>query len=133
MSAYKYISISLVVLIVALLTINTEPANGAYYASYAPNKAHNLTVGFRQPGDRIVFRESIIKNASWMKIQIVEKTFNISKWERITMVQALDQKIDGTGAYASILKGGPGYSNVTMRFKSQRGHGIKFIVQLYAR
>ncbi|XP_011634876.1 probable salivary secreted peptide [Pogonomyrmex barbatus] len=130
MSAYKYI-IGLTILVTALLTINTVPTNGA---SYAPaNKSHNLIVGGRLPGDRLVLRESVVKNSSWMKVQIVQKTFNISKWERITMVEALDQKTNGNGAYASILNGGPGHSNVTLRFKSQRGHSVNFIVQLYAR
>ncbi|KAL6265350.1 hypothetical protein P5V15_002310 [Pogonomyrmex californicus] len=132
MSAYKYI-IGLTILVTALLTINTVPTNGAI-ASYAPaNKSHNLIVGGRLPGDRLVLRESVVKNSGWMKVQIVQKTFNISKWERITMVEALDQKTNGNGAHASILNGGPGHSNVTLRFKSLRGHGVNFIVQLYAR
>jgi len=132
MSAYKYI-IGLAVLVTALLAVNTVPASGTI-ASYAPaNKSHNLIVGYRMPGDRLVLREGVVKNSSWMKVEVVEKTFNISKWERITMVEALDQKTNGNGAYASILRGGPGHSNVTIKFKSQRGHSINFIVQLYSR
>jgi len=131
MSACKYI-ICLAVLVTALLTVSTIPASEAFtYA--APNKSHHLIVGYRAPGDRLVLKEYIIKNSSWMKVQTLEKTFNVSRYERITMVEALDQKTNGNGAYASILYGGPGHSNVTMKFKSQRGHSINFIVNLYAR
>lgn len=131
MSAQKYI-IALGFAIIALIAINTEPASGA--VEYAPaNKSHNLIVGYRMPGDRLVFREGIVKNSSWMKIVIIEKTFNATKYDRITMLRALDQKTNGNGAYASILRGGPGHNNVTMKFKSQRGHGINFVVELYAR
>ncbi|XP_011686766.1 PREDICTED: probable salivary secreted peptide [Wasmannia auropunctata] len=130
MSVSKYI-ISLAVLVLALLTITTVPANGAvdYYAP--PNRS--LTIGYRMPGDRLVYRESIVKNAGWMKIQIIEKTFKVSKYERLTMIQSLDQNRNGTGANVNVLKGGPGYNNVTLRFKSQRGYNISHIVQLYAR
>jgi len=86
------------------------------------------------PGDKLVLKENIIKNSGWLKGQGVEKTFYVLKPEDlITMVEALDQKTNGNGAYASILQGGPGHNSVTMKFKSQRGHGINFVVQLYAR
>ncbi|XP_024874518.1 probable salivary secreted peptide [Temnothorax curvispinosus] len=132
MSAYKYIA-GLAFLVTVLLTINTVPANGSI-DSYAPaNKSHHLIVGYRMPGDRLVLKDRIIKNSSWMKVVTVEKTFNVSRWERITMVEALDQKTNGNGAHATVLKGGPGHNNVTLKFKSQRGHSINFVVQLYAR
>lgn len=130
MSVSKYI-ISLAVLVLALLTITTVPANGAV-DYYAPAN-RSLIIGYRMPGDRLVYRESISKNAGWMKIQIIEKTFNVSRYERITMIQSLDQNRNGTGANVNVLKGGPGYNNVTLRFKSQRGYPISHIVQLYAR
>lgn len=132
MSSYKYI-LGLAILVAALYAVNSIPASGVYTPYAAANKSHNLIVGGRLPGDRLVLRESVVKNSSWMKIQIVENTFNISRWERITMVEALDQKTNGNGAYASIRNGGPGHNNVTMRFKSQRGHSVNFIVQIYAR
>lgn len=134
MSSQKYV-LSLAFVIAALVAINTIPtASGTTYNYAAPaNKSHHLIVGYRMPGDRLVLRNNIVKNSSWMKVQTVEKTFNISQWERITLLQALDQKTNGNGAYASILKGGPGNSNVTMKFKSQRGHGINFTIEIYAR
>ncbi|XP_034948577.1 probable salivary secreted peptide [Chelonus insularis] len=103
------------------------------YAGPTNNKSHHLIAGNRLPGDYLVLRQNIIKSSSWLQIVTVEKTFNVSGFERITQVQALDQKTNGNGAYASIVKGGPGTSNVTIKFKSQRSHGINFMVLIYAR
>ncbi|XP_011686770.1 PREDICTED: probable salivary secreted peptide [Wasmannia auropunctata] len=130
MTAYKYI-IGLTVLLAVLLTVNSVPANGAL-DTYA-DKSHYLVVGSRVPGDRVVLRENIIKDFSWLRVVTVEKTFYAAAYERITMVEALGQKTNGNGAYVSILNGGPGHNNVTMKFKSQRSHGINFVVQVYAR
>jgi len=133
MSAYKYI-IGLAVLVTILLTISTVPTcNGAIASYAAANKSHILIVGARMPGDRLVLRESIVKNSGWLKVQVVEKTFYVSKRERITKVEALNQNTNGNGTYANILNGGPGHSNVTIKFKSQRSHGFHIIVEVYAR
>ncbi|XP_020279951.1 probable salivary secreted peptide [Pseudomyrmex gracilis] len=134
MSSQKYM-LGLAFVIAALVAVSTIPTvNGTDNSYAAPaNKSHHLIVGYRMPGDRLVLRQNIVKNSSWMKVQTVEKTFNASQWERITLLRALDQKTNGNGAYASIVRGGPGHSNVTIKFKSQRGHGINFIVELHAR
>ncbi|CAL7936464.1 unnamed protein product [Xylocopa violacea] len=134
MAAQKVIFYLAIVAIIAAITEVTSSANAVQnWGSNNTNKSHNLLVGFRMPGDRIVLRQSVIKNSSWMRIVTEERTFNTSRFDRITLIQALDQKTNGNGAYASILNGGPGSNSVTMRFKSQRGHGINFVVELYAR
>ncbi|GAB1861889.1 Salivary secreted peptide [Camponotus japonicus] len=131
MSAQKYI-IGLAFLVAALMAINTVPANGAVN-QFATNKSNHLIVGYRVPGDKLVLRQNIVKNSSWMKVVVIEKTFNVSTWQRITLLQSLDQKTNGNGATASLLNGGPGFSNVTLKFKSLRGHGINHIVEIYSR
>ncbi|CAK9826229.1 Probable salivary secreted peptide [Anthophora retusa] len=126
----------LYLVIVATAVIATEVSSvpqGGKYAANSSNASHNLIIGYRLPGDRLVLSQNVVKPSAWMRVVTEEKTFNVSKWERITMVRALDQKTNGNGAYASILNGGPGSSNVTIRFKSQRGHGINFVVELYSR
>ncbi|XP_066589766.1 probable salivary secreted peptide [Prorops nasuta] len=124
----------LLALLVAVTAASSLYPNGhpEQFAS-ANNKSHHLTVGYRAPGDRLVLRQSVQKNSSWMQVISVTKTFNASRYDRITQVNAFDQKVNGKGAYPSLLQGGPGYNNVTLKFKSQRGHGINFIVELYAR
>ncbi|XP_033210955.1 probable salivary secreted peptide [Belonocnema kinseyi] len=101
--------------------------------SKAANDSHNLTVGSNLPGDRILVQENIIKSSKWLQIVTVEKSFNATRYEVITKVEAIDQKTNGNGAYATILSGGPGYQTVRLRFKSQRGHGINFVVKVYGR
>ncbi|KAL6425366.1 hypothetical protein ACFW04_009513 [Cataglyphis niger] len=130
MSAQKFV-FSLAFTIAVLLAVNTVPANGAI-EQQAANKSNHLIVGSRVPGDRLVLRQNVFKNSSWMKVTILEQTFNISIYQRITLLQSLDQKTNGNGATASLLKGGPGFNNVTLRFKSQRGHSINHVVELYA-
>ncbi|KAH0955550.1 hypothetical protein HN011_011458 [Eciton burchellii] len=132
MLAQKHV-IVLAVLVAAAFAFNAVPASGTIENYAAPNKSHNLIVGYRMPGDRLVLKQVVVKNSSWMKVSVIEKTFNVSTWERITLLKALDSKTNGNGAYASIVRGGPGHSNVTIKFKSQRGHGINFVVEVYAR
>nr|XP_003701609.1 PREDICTED: probable salivary secreted peptide [Megachile rotundata] len=133
MSTNKLIFYLAVVAITVTVTQVTSSPQVGHFAANNTNKSHHLIVGYRMAGDRLVLRQNVIKNSSWMQIVTEEKTFNVSRWDRITQVQALDQKTNGNGAYASLLKGGPGSNNVTLRFKSQRGHGINFVVELYAR
>ncbi|KAL2714094.1 hypothetical protein V1478_016651 [Vespula squamosa] len=122
--------IIMAVIVAAATAVEYVPR--AHLEEYAP-KSHNLTIGYRIPGDRLVLRQNVSKKSSWMKVVTSENTFNISKYDRITMIGAYDQKTDGTGAYPSLVKGGPGYNNVTLRFKSQRNHGINFVVEVYGR
>ncbi|KAL7303296.1 hypothetical protein TKK_0004487 [Trichogramma kaykai] len=105
--------------------------NNGYYAK--ANQSHNLIMGVRQPGDRLVYQESIVKPSKFLQVISVEKSFNVSNGYYLTQIRAMDQKTNGNGAFATRVRGGPGYNNVTLSFKSQRGHGINFLVQLYAR
>ncbi|KAG7206235.1 hypothetical protein KM043_003627 [Ampulex compressa] len=101
--------------------------------SASGDKSHHLVVGSRLPGDKLSMKENIVKSSSWLRIVTVEKTFYVQTHERITQVQALDQKTNGNGAYASLVGGGPGHNFVTLRFKSQRSHGINFVVEIFSR
>ncbi|XP_046826488.1 probable salivary secreted peptide [Vespa crabro] len=116
--------------VVVIAGVESEYVPRAHLEEYAA-KSHNLTIGYRKPGDRKVHTQNIVKKSSWMRIVTAEVTINTTAI--INMVGVYDQKTDGTGAYPSVLKGGPGNRNVTLRFKSQRGHGINFVVEVYAR
>ncbi|XP_014237974.1 probable salivary secreted peptide [Trichogramma pretiosum] len=105
--------------------------NNGYYAK--ANQSHNLIMGVRQPGDRLIYQESVVKPSKFLQVIQVEKSFNVSNGYYLTQIRAMDQKTNGNGAFATRVRGGPGYNNVTLSFKSQRGHGINFLVQLYAR
>lgn len=123
-----------VALVVALAAVAVQSTPYVKYNPYAAaNKSHHLVVGQRQAGDALVYQENIYKPSSWLQTVELIKTFNVTGNFAITQVLALDQKTDGNGAYAYLLGGGPAASAVKLRFKSQRSHGIKFIVQLYAK
>ncbi|OXU19029.1 hypothetical protein TSAR_008851, partial [Trichomalopsis sarcophagae] len=62
-----------------------------------------------------------------------KRTFSTDGTAKITLIKALDQKTNGNGAYVSLINGGPGQTFVTLEFKSQKGHGINFVVELYAK
>ncbi|KAK0168625.1 hypothetical protein PV327_002403 [Microctonus hyperodae] len=129
----KFVFLAVILATFAIASSLYPPS--AYVQQYvaAPNKSHHLIAGSRLPGDRLLLQQYIVKSSSWMQITTVEKSFNVSRYEKITQIQALDQKNDGTGAYPSIIRGGPGTSNVTIKFKSQRSKGINFVVLIYAR
>ncbi|XP_047354837.1 probable salivary secreted peptide [Vespa velutina] len=116
--------------VVVIAGVESDYVPRAHLEEYAA-KSHNLTIGYRKPGDRRVHTQNIVKKSSWMRIVTAEVSINTSSI--INMVGVYDQKTDGTGAFPSVLKGGPGNRNVTLRFKSQRGHGINFVVEVYAR
>lgn len=116
------------VFLLALLVSIAAIASGA-----SGPASHHLIVGSRTPYDKLVNKQSVVKSSSILQIVKVQQTFyTLSERSRITEVRALDQKTNGNGAYASLIGGGPGANNVTLLFKSQRGHGINFIVEVYA-
>ncbi|XP_044021240.1 probable salivary secreted peptide [Aphidius gifuensis] len=96
-------------------------------------KSNNLIVGSRVSGDRLTLQEYVYKSSSTLQIVTLEKNFTLAGNERITQIMALDQKTNGNGAFASLLQGGPGTNSAILRFKSQRGHSIKFEIQIYSK
>lgn len=59
------------------------------------------------------------------------KTFTADGYSKITQVKILDKNTEGKGASAAIIAGGVGQTFVTIRFESQKGEGIDFVVELY--
>nr|XP_033334143.1 probable salivary secreted peptide [Megalopta genalis] len=131
----KRLFVCLAIALVAVIATEVASAPGIEsYANKDGNKSHHFYVGYRVAGDKLIYRENIIVDSSWLQVKSKTKTFNTtSLWEKITYVQALDQKTNGNGAYVSLISGGPGQNSVTLKFKSQRGHGINFVVELYGR
>ncbi|XP_063984391.1 probable salivary secreted peptide [Diachasmimorpha longicaudata] len=133
-----YSKCAFALLLGAVLFVACSPS-AAYVSgvasSYAgrANQSHNMIAGSRLPGDRLVHSEYVIKKSSLWQVTSLEKIFSAPKSEMITQVVARDLTTDGTGAYAKIVRGGPGRHNVTIKFKSQRNHGIKFQIEIYSR
>ena len=115
------------ILILTLLISTAVTVNSA------PNAGHDLIVGSRLVGDKLIYKENVVKTGKWFQIVQVTKKIKTTRDEKITQIVAKDQILDGTGAFAKVIKGGPLYNNVTIEFKSQRGYGINFTLEVYAR
>ncbi|XP_015591250.1 probable salivary secreted peptide [Cephus cinctus] len=140
MGVKSVLALAFVLAVVA--AANIPPNDVAFAEVYKNNididtansrQSNHLILGSRIPGDRLAVQQSVVKSSSWMQVTTREQTFSTSGYGLITQIQALDQKTNGNGARAIVTAGGPGQNYVTLRFKSQRGHGINFLVQIYAR
>ena len=95
-------------------------------------QSHNIVIGKREQNDRLAYEENIEKSSKLFQVVELEKTF-YTKDEIITQIVAIDKKTNGNGASAKIVQNGIGHNNVTLKFVSQRNHGIKFVVQIFAK
>ncbi|OXU24854.1 hypothetical protein TSAR_008649 [Trichomalopsis sarcophagae] len=95
---------------------------------------NDVIAGSRIPGDRLIQREEVKKDASWVGMKVtITKTFEGDKYSKISQLRALDQHSNGHGATAKIIAGGVGFSYVTIKFESERFRGIDFVVELYGK
>lgn len=100
-------------------------------------QSHHWSQGVRPlPGDRLLYREIVRKSSS--TLQIVTKDITWPKKGEISnsiinYINATDQYQNGNGGYVSLYNGGVGTRSVTLHFKSQRGHGFNFILDIYGR
>ncbi|XP_043461989.1 probable salivary secreted peptide [Leptopilina heterotoma] len=131
--AYEKIIFVLLFATALILVANVSPTTGYNNYNRGKNISHNFIIGSRRPGDRLVMQQNITASASTFKIVTRRVQFLLQAGKNITQLAALDQKIDGTGAYVTLESGGVGKRNATLRFKSQRSHGIHFIVKIFAR
>ncbi|CAD7086117.1 unnamed protein product [Hermetia illucens] len=98
--------------------------------------ARNSTWGYIGPYDSILDRAIVVKKSKWL--QVVTQDYDYPKkgvynYRNITGIRVTDQYTNGTGGYATLLRGGPGFRNVTIHLKSQRSHGFNFIIDVYGR
>ncbi|CAD7086116.1 unnamed protein product [Hermetia illucens] len=106
----------------------------AYFA--CNSSASNSTWGHIGPYDPILDHAIVVKKGKWLRI--VTKDYDYPKkggynYKNITGIRVIDQYTNGNGGMATLLKGGPGFRNVTIHLKSQRSHGFNFIVDIYGR
>ncbi|XP_051165953.1 probable salivary secreted peptide [Leptopilina boulardi] len=94
---------------------------------------HDMIVGSRLPGDKVIHKENIVKSGKWLRVVELTKTINTIKGTKITQIIAKDLETDGNGGYVKVTNGGPSFSDVTMKFTSQRSYGINFSLEIYGR
>ncbi|KAJ9582693.1 hypothetical protein L9F63_022960 [Diploptera punctata] len=97
------------------------------------NNTHNLVSGWRQYGDRILYRGVIKESYKFLGTSTAE--FKYPAWgyrsETITCVLAVDQYPKDTGGYVNITSGGVGLKQVSLSFKSQFSRGLQYVVEVY--
>ncbi|XP_055697703.1 probable salivary secreted peptide [Phlebotomus papatasi] len=99
-------------------------------------QSHNMQWGNTTHYDQLLHRAFVKKSSSFMQTKTTEyswpnATNSQPRNRTITCIRALDQYVNGKGGYATLRAGGVGFNHTTIRFKSQRGHGFDFILEIY--
>ena len=125
------------VILLALVIESTSRTYNEFSGSYAKKsyakKNHSLILGSRKPFDRLMVNQKVFAAARRNSVVTVTKNYTIPIRNFITQVKALDGRRDGSGAFVYKLKGGPGFRNVSLRFKSQIGKPVNFTVVIYGK
>nr|BAN21274.1 unkown protein [Riptortus pedestris] len=92
---------------------------------------HNFDFGHLNFTDRLLNSTQVVRPGKMMSVLSFEQTFLVKG--TIHFIQALDQKREFCGGCVYLSEGGVGFSHVTLRFKSVRGQGVRFLVNIYGR
>ncbi|CRL01463.1 CLUMA_CG014341, isoform A [Clunio marinus] len=92
---------------------------------------NDLTVGSLQPGSVLLYQQTYNRTGVAGQMQS-QDVFYTNPLRNITRIRALDLNANGTGGFASIVSGGVGFRNVTIRLQSSAiGRGFTFFVDIY--
>ncbi|XP_043272934.1 probable salivary secreted peptide [Venturia canescens] len=104
-----------------------------YNATNKSSSSRYLIMGHREYGDHCK-TEHFVKDSVWFwGVVTHEPIYKVGRFERITQITARDKATNGKGARAKLTGGGPGFNNATIKFKSERGQGIDYEVEICAR
>lgn len=95
-------------------------------------KTNHLIVGTVMPGDQLTVTERVYKEHQTLQWINTTRSFRVPRRHTITMVQAVDQATNNWGARATVVRGGPGFRDVTIRFRSRLNGDINFIVNVFS-
>lgn len=97
--------------------------------------ASNSTFGNIGPYDQLLHHSFRRKSSSFYKIVTEDMKFpfpNQPNNKTITAIRIIDQ-LPKSKAYAQIYAGGIGYNHTLLHFKSERGKGFNFSLEIYGR
>ncbi|XP_067626048.1 probable salivary secreted peptide [Eurosta solidaginis] len=100
----------------------------------AKDDRHNLILGERQEYDRLLKTKVVSSKAVVLCTKTEDYTYkheDIEDPATITFVGVIDQYTNGKGGYATLKRGGPDYTFITLRFTSQRNRGYHFVIDIY--
>uniref|UniRef100_A0A224XNU0 Putative conserved secreted protein n=1 Tax=Panstrongylus lignarius TaxID=156445 RepID=A0A224XNU0_9HEMI len=121
---------------IALLLILSNCAISWAYPETACGSGpiHDLYVGTRRDGDRLIFSKREIMPKSLKVIKILDFEFigeHVAFYDNITRIEVLDQKRDGSGGCASLVDGGVGHKYVKLDLRTQTGGSYDFLISIY--
>ncbi|KAL5274389.1 hypothetical protein ACFFRR_000868 [Megaselia abdita] len=102
-------------------------------AFVAATLAYTSQWGARRNPDRLLYTDNVF-NATRAGQSITRDVYfpkNGQAVKNITLIRAVDNVNNGTGAYPTLLSGGPGFRYSNIRFSSQRNYGINFRIEYY--
>ncbi|XP_055918952.1 probable salivary secreted peptide [Eupeodes corollae] len=97
----------------------------------AVTEGKNSTWGVIGPKDILLHRE--IVSLDWKLFRVVSRDVEFyprNTTRTITAVRAIDFSKGKSGGYGYLTRGGPGFRNVTVHLKSQRGQSLNMAVEI---
>ena len=94
------------------------------------HKGDYVTFGHCGPYARIIQKERVYKKAKWLRVVEEQRTLH-TNGPKISCVIANNFKHNGHPAKVLLASGGENFNHTTLRFVSERGHGIHFDVELW--
>lgn len=94
----------------------------------------NVTWGNVGPYDLLLHYDIVKKSSSLFQVVTLDVTYpNAYQYNNrtITAIRVTDQVPGEKGGYAQLYSGGVGFNHVTVHFKSQRGKGFNFILEVF--
>lgn len=94
----------------------------------------NITWGAVGPYDVLLHYDIVKKSSSLFHVVTLDVTYPGPYQynnRTITGIRVTDQILNEKGGFAQLFSGGPGFSHVTVHFKSQRGKSFSFILEIY--
>nr|ATU83060.1 secreted venom protein family 3 protein [Pristhesancus plagipennis] len=118
--------------LVLLLVLGIVATAWAYSkSSYGSGATHDLIMGIRQPGDKLLdkIRSTVIEGRE----SNVQWPLKGKSQKKITLIEVLDQKHDGSGGYATLVGGGIGSNYFKLRLKAQKRGSSDFLIKIYGK
>ncbi|XP_077288526.1 putative salivary secreted peptide [Arctopsyche grandis] len=103
-------------------------------ASCVIAQSNHFEIGQKGINDRRLHYEIVQKSSSVLQVVTKDITFpaaGSTNMAMITYIKAYDQYTNGNGGYCTLIGGGVGYQTAKLHFKSQRGHGFNFILEIW--
>ncbi|XP_075217667.1 putative salivary secreted peptide [Lycorma delicatula] len=106
-----------------------------YQENYRENLSHNLIVGTLIFGDKLLYYDVINIPRKLFRTVDYNVTYpnHGSSNTTINYIRVINLKVDGTGGFPRLIKGGIGYHNVTIQLTSKLNHGLHFNINIYGK